>query len=80
MRDLQTIRLALKKHPDLRDDLNKQLKRMREEVTDLLRLTDQTTIQEEAAKAELVSRVGGRESRHYLTPAESRAISKEHGV
>jgi len=76
--DLNSIRATIKKHPDLRDDLNEKLKRIKGEVIDVLRLTDKETITEQAAKSDLVG--GMRESRHYLTPAEARKLSEKAGM
>lgn len=55
LRDCQTIRRTIKQYPDLRADLNQQLKRLRAEITDILRLSDRDTIQEQAEKFDLIS-------------------------
>jgi hypothetical protein len=55
MRELQIIRLTVKKHPDLRDGLNHELKRLRDEISDILRLTDRATIDEAGEKSAFLS-------------------------
>lgn len=88
MRDLNTIRVTIKEHEDLRDDLNEKLKRVQAEVTDVLRLTDRETIVHEGQKNDMIA--GLQRRRHYrlpdapkkkwLSPAEARELSKKAGV
>lgn len=52
MRDLQTIRLTIKRHPDYRTELNDQLKRLRDEINDILSLTDRD---EKFSRSELLA-------------------------
>lgn len=74
MIDLQTVRQSLKKHPDLAERTNDELKRLREEITDILRLRDCETMIEEAQKAELMS---GQQKKRYLSPSEARSLSQK---
>lgn len=55
MSDLQTIRLTIKKHPDQQKKINEQLKRLRDEITDILRLSDKETIIDQAQKWDLIA-------------------------
>lgn len=55
MRDLQTIRLTIKRQPDLRTGLNDELKHLRDEINDILRLTDRETIEESFGRSELIA-------------------------
>lgn len=55
MSELQIIRLTIKRHPDLRNELNEQLKMLRDELNDILALTDRKTIEEKFARSELLS-------------------------
>lgn len=50
MRDLNAIMLTIKRHPDLRPELNEQLKRLRAEINDILRLSDRETIESVAER------------------------------
>ena len=77
MRDLQTVRLTIKKHPDLKTNFNDDLKRLRDEITDILRLSDSETIEEEAQKAEVVARTN-RNSKGWLTPQQARRLSSNY--
>lgn len=63
MSELQVIRRAIKKRGNV-DGLNDDLKRIQDEITDILRLSDKETINEQAQKAELLGSYKGRTHFH----------------
>ena len=81
--ELVELDMLARRNADLRPDVAAQLREIRANVSDILRLADQNEMVSQAERNGLVAAVQTmreRESVHYLTPAEARAISKHSGV
>lgn len=76
MADLGVIRKTLKEHEDLRDDINDELKRIKAELTDVLRLFDRETIEHDGHKAQMIA--GLRRKRDLVTPDRARELAKNY--